>query len=562
MFLSRTLSDKTEITGFFGRPDSWGIAVRTITACSKKSTCMATFSNKIAAAYDDGTVGIYDSVTGVPRLSLSFENPVQVIKGSPDGFMLFCAHKTPSVTVWDMQTGGLIHTFDVEPGAKDIDVSLDGRYLACGLFDGAIEVFGIANKMEGAAIWTSSPVTFFCWLRPEQQLAASTGDLVGIWDVLAGTLLRSFKAEYPVRRMTYSQKFNRLAIMATSSSRSEVTIINPQTVATTSPHLVHDKLTCFAFSQTTEELVCGMETYGLRLFNVSTRSSRHFEHPDIMASVSCLQNGTVVANFAVLGVQLLSLHQGHTPSQQPTTPVFMVQVFDEGRIIAIFPTSRDQIVLLEPATMSGLLKIPVRNSYLTPADRPTVLCVSCENLLAVCYVREKNRGFLQWWGFYQKTPAWTAEVDGVPEIGRISPTAARLVTVHARGHLSRICVWNAKNGKLDAQLEDISLPLDIRFTSDTEFYSQYDKHRVPHTVHPWGQGISSEEASLPSPPEKLRKERDLEVDDTHEWVVRGSKRICWIPPGYIGSIKNSYCWAGSSLVMVGRDEMLRKIIFS
>ena len=60
---------------------------------------MATFGHKIAAASDNGTVGIYDSDTGVLRLSLSLPDPAQAIQGSSDGSMLFCAHKTPSITV-------------------------------------------------------------------------------------------------------------------------------------------------------------------------------------------------------------------------------------------------------------------------------------------------------------------------------------------------------------------------------------------------------------------------------------------------------------------------------
>src|SRR5258708_139554 len=91
-----TLHGKTRVTGFYGRPDTWGVVVRTITAGSKRFTFMTTFGHRIAAACDDGTVGIYDSITGVLRLSLSPTDPVQVIRGSPDGSALFCAHRASS----------------------------------------------------------------------------------------------------------------------------------------------------------------------------------------------------------------------------------------------------------------------------------------------------------------------------------------------------------------------------------------------------------------------------------------------------------------------------------
>ena len=57
------------------------------------------------------------------------------------------------------------------------------------------------------------------------------------------------------------------------------------------------------------------------------------------------------------------------------------------------------------------------------------------------------------------------------------------------------------------------------------------------------------------------KRWDPSVDDAYEWVVCGSQRVCWIPPGYIGLAQPSHCWAGLSLLMVGQDGMLRKLTF-
>jgi WD40 repeat protein len=136
---------------------------------------MTTFGHRIAAACDDGTVGIYDSVTGVLRLSLSPPDPVQAIRGSPDGSILFCTHQGPSITLWDIQTGGMIHTFVLERKVEDIAVSSKGRYLACGLSDGFVKIWEIANKMEGAAIGSGSPATHLCWVEPEERLVVAGG---------------------------------------------------------------------------------------------------------------------------------------------------------------------------------------------------------------------------------------------------------------------------------------------------------------------------------------------------------------------------------------------------
>ena len=55
--------------------------------------------------------------------------------------------------------------------------------------------------------------------------------------------------------------------------------------------------------------------------------------------------------------------------------------------------------------------------------------------------------------------------------------------------------------------------------------------------------------------------RYYNLDDTREWVTCPTKRICWIPPGYIGSGNGSHCWAGNVLVMVGHDGVLRMLTF-
>jgi WD40 repeat protein len=557
-FHSRTLCERTNTTGFYGGPEAWGVVVRTIAASSKQFTCMATFCHKIVATCNNGTVEIYDSVTGVLGLSLSPTDHVKAITGSPDGSTLFCAHTTPSITVWDMQTGGLTHTSHLELNAEDIAVSLGGRYLACGSSDDSVKVWEVANGMEGGTIWTSSPVSRFCWLKPEEQLAVSTGALVGIYNITTGTLLHSYTLQHPVDLMVYSQKFNQLATTAGVA----ITIIDPQMDTHPPSDVIPLPFSRFAFSQTTNELVCGTKLKGLHLFNISTRRLKYIEHPNKMKSISCLPNGIVVANSAGSGIQLLSVGGGQAPPKRPPIFALAMHTFDQDRIVSILPTSCDHIVLLETATMSQLLKISIHDTRRqTPTGHATILCASRENLMAVDYFKKGNRGFLQSWEFHEDVPRWTVEVSGVPKIGRISPTAARLVTFNTVDGLSRVFVWNAQNGQLEAHIEDPSPPhlLEIEFTSDTEFASRCAGIGVSFTVRSQGPGACIGIGhSLPG---WSQRRRDLDVDDTHEWVVRGSKRICWIPPGYIGLIQPSYCWAGHSLVMIGQDGTLRKLAF-
>lgn len=86
----------------------------------------------IAAASEDGTVHIYNSVTGVLRLSFRPESPVLEMTGPPDGSLLICTHVgRPSMMLWDVRADGLVKTLTLTTQAKGATISLKGRYLAC-----------------------------------------------------------------------------------------------------------------------------------------------------------------------------------------------------------------------------------------------------------------------------------------------------------------------------------------------------------------------------------------------------------------------------------------------
>ena len=566
MLRSTFLQENTRIAGFYGRPDNWGSVVRTIEDGPGGFTCMTTIGHKIAAACGDGTVCIYDSVTGVLKLSLSPAHPVKAMRGSPDGSILFCKDRdSPLITLWDIQTGGLIHIFAPKKRVEDIAISLKGRYLACSFFDGSVKLWEVANKRGGSSFGHGPPVTHLCWLAPEEQLMAASEASVNIWDVVTGCVLHGFKMQDPVCGAAYSQKLNQLAIATSSGAKSTIILIDPRSGASSALYMVQRRLSSFAFSQTTKQVVCGMVTHGIQLLNVSTRRWKHFDHPATITSVSTLSNGTVVTTVPGSGVQLLSLDEGCAPSRQPIIPIHSVHPFDEDRIIAIIPVSGDSITLLESATMLQYLTIPAGESRGIPTPRTVILCASLKHFMAVRCFEEDGKENMQLWKFGKQSSEWTVEVDDLPSIGRISPSGARLVTFPARTQTcGYVYVRDTKNGKLLTKLSHPwpTRPLDITFDSDDRFYSHYNPHRILHVIVP-GSGISEHSivrhGQLPLVGQAPRKQYCL--DDSREWVVSGSQRICWIPPGYIGSVTVGYCWAGSSLVMVGQDGKLRKLTF-
>ena len=550
--------------------------MRTITVGS--STCVTTFGPKIAIACDEGKVEIYDTVTGVLRLSLNPADPVHAMKGSQDGSVLFCTHQTPSVTSWDIQTGGLIHTFIPEYSVEDIAVSLKGRYLACRLSGGTVKVWEVATRGECVTIESGLLDTHLCWLEPEDQLVVTIGASVRIWGVVSAKILRRFTLQAPtIYGMIYSQRLDRLIVVTSSAAGHAVHIFDPLQCLPSTSHEFQQHISCFTFSRTINQLVCGTEAHGLELFDISTQQWRHFNYPDRPTFISSLPNGTVVAKFANSGIQVLSLDDEHPTSQQPIISPLTVHTFDRGIIIAILPTSRDHIVLLLLATMKQVLRIPARGTHPIPVDRTHILCASYDERVAVYSFKEREKEYLQLWGFGSGAPMWTEEIGGLPSTVGISPFGTYLVTFHDVDNRTCVCVWRVKTGKLEAQLRvDPIEPLDIVFESETEFYSNHNTYRRPFVFQSYslreGPRISNDVVppstsgrSIPRPMllplTRGSQQWQYEVDETREWVVRDSKRICWIPLGYIGSVQPSYWWVWNSLILSGQDGVLRKLAF-
>ena len=560
-FYPMTIWDETLLTRFNRRPETWGAIIQTIQCSSNNFMCMATFGHWIAVAWSDDFVRIYDVVTGAMRLSLGPIDPVEVVTGSPDGSILFCAHREKSITLWDIQTGGLIHSFVVEE-ARDIAVSAKGRYFFC-LFSNEFGkvwevVRGVVNKVEDAAVRDFSLVTNFCWLETEEQLVVTSGALVEIWDIVAGTILCSIATAGHITGVVYSPELNRLA--TSSSFGDTITIIDPQTGISSVLHGLPPNLSCFAFSPMTEELVCGMHGGDLRVFSFPTRSWRDFEYPRTPKFLFPVPNGTVVVGSMYYGIQVLSLDDKHTPSP-PLASGRIVSALDQGRIIML--TAGNLAHLLEASTFAQLLTVstpPLFDYHSTP-----FLSASLKNRVVVYCLQRGHEQSLQLHEFGDKLPEWTREVDSMPSAIAISPGGTRVVTSHDTGPGTCIRVWDAGNGQLQANLlvDSLPVPSDIAFDSETRFYSHHDKYRVPYD-------LSSSRAPATctithhsrQPCTVESSEGEYQVDSSRKWVVRGSKRVFWIPLGYLSSNPDSYCWAGSnSLVLIGEDEVLRVFTF-
>ena len=301
-----------------------------------------------------------------------------------------------------------------------------------------------------------------------------------------------------------------------------------------------------------------------------------------MTNVSTLPNGLVVAEVVGSGIQLFNLEEGYAPSQAYTLSALFVGAFDEGKVVAVLPTARDEIVFVESSTMLQAFKIPTgfhgaasdkrkgfksspRTLPTIPVDLSSIVCVSLEHRTAALFQGEDKPCLL----LCSRRHEWTLHLitlDERPLIGGISPSGARLVTIDS----CSIHLWDTQNGQLRTRLDINQFgntdPLGIKFESEDEFHSQHGDYRVPYVILPSVSGTVDDSiirrAEIPS---VVQPQRRYDVDEAREWVTITSSptstKAFWIPPGYIRLDHRSHCWIGNTLVMAGLDGTLRKLTF-
>ena len=564
IFSSMSLPEQTRISDFYGRPDHWGSVVRTITSISGWFTCITTIGRgstaKIVGACNDGTVRIYDSVTGVLRLSLRPEFPVQEMTGLPDGSLLVCTHiGRPLITLWDIQTGGLVQTFILKGEAKGTTVSLKGRYLACEASEGTVNLWETASRTQHPVPQERFRGNTPCWLAPEEMIMVVDGETVYILNIITkGPPVHRLDVSGSVHSAVYSQTFNRLVIMFFYfRGGNSFTTVDVKTGTFSTLHSSGERLSSIAFSQTTEQLVCGGKAPGLDTVDISTGCRTRFDFPATATSISTLSNGTVVANVQGSGIQLLQLNQEHVSPRQPTPSTLTVYPLDGGSVITTVSATNDRVMLQEAAnlSLSHIFSIPTQQT----TNHTVIIYASLKNKVIVLRFTEGDKGFLQMWKFSHQHPLWTVPTSEHPSTGSISPAGTRLVTLH-NGHY--VCVWDACNGCLMVQVSIgnpyVSCLPDIAFDSEDRFYLCDDTYREPYDIVPQTAGFYTHSITRLEMQVLAKRYR---LDKGREWVVCRSQRICWISPRYIGSAPPSHWWDGSSLVLAGQDGILRSLTF-
>jgi hypothetical protein len=582
------------ITAFTSAPHKWGLLLRTIDVRPGRLVCIATSGQSIVAACEDIT-NIYDAITFVLRQSLHVPETITKIQGSPDGSTLFFAH-SHSITMWDVQTGGLTHTFTTRCEVNDIAVSTTGDHIACGSSDGSVTFWNTHTKVEGEGFWNSEPVVTILWLSIRELVVATQGT-VYTHDIVDGETLGRLSIRGRVWGMVRSpfggDEFlvgtlrssegtgwhsNFLRITAPKQERtSEVLVPN---LLSMQPPPAPKLLSTQPLARPGEELSSPTLAGGAVAWITLPRGVRSFDIGswDSMDDPLLLDTATSVA---------VSLNRNIVAQTEDSLQIFTFDVLrnrgarNDARTSHVYPLGGKHIVcLLQPDRHLTILELGTLrklhlNDYTSfllslPINQPPSVRASFSRGLVAEFGIPV---VMQAWQSGTPLPEWAEGEDEDPPLSGLSPDCTRIVTFYGSPRWE-LRIKDAKDGTILANLPlgDASLEMgkvyDVIFDSRTRFHLKIDgpgQHvQIPYDILPSPSGphahmiTKGEPVALSGP----REIPPYTLDANCEWVVDAeSRKICWIPPANVRRGNGGHFWNGLSLIMVGGDGVVRKVSF-
>ena len=566
------------VTAFSGAPDTWGLLLRVIDVRPRQLTCITTFPQRIVAACGD-VVNIYDAVTFVLQQSICTPETVEKIHGSPHGSILFAAHSS-SITMWDVQTGGLIHTFTTPSRINDTAVSTTGDHVACGSSDGSVVSWNVHTKKEIRRFGNSPPVETILWLS-STELAVATQSSVCVWDITGGIISNGLLTPdhvWGMVHLAYAGKF----LVGTSWSGEEegLELCTFEPIKYTGrlnwqPTLGSSTLTPLGRltrpTSVDNQVACIAPPSGVRLFNIE----------------SCSWNDDIPLLDAATSIAVSS-NRNLVVQTNDYIQIFSVDVLKSGKVRGnirsshVYPLGEDHIIcVLEPSGRLIILDLEtlreLRPSDMSslPQSLPTNLSPSAR--ASFCHRLIAKLGLpvvMEAWQSGTPLPEWTAEEPGDAPLSELSPSCTRVVTAVSNSPQRELRVKDLEGGITLAnrplELGDLGVGevYDLTFDSETRFHLKIDGPgwhvQIPYDIIPSPSGPYSHTITQgePVPLSEPRIKPPYTLDANCEWVIdTKSRKICWVSPGNVRRGNGGHFWAGLSLVMVGDDGIVRKLTF-
>ena len=563
------------VTAFSGVPDNWGLLLRTINVRPSQLTCITTFAQRIVAACED-VVNTYDAVTGVLRQSLRAPEVVVKIQGSPEGSILFFAHSF-SVTMWDVQTGGLIHTFTTQSEVNDIAVSASEDHIACGSPDGSVTLWNIRTK-KGRGFGNGEPIITMCWLSP-QKLAVATQNSLYIRDVAAGKTVDNLSIPNRVWGMLYFGEKDEFLVGASWPGMRAGRETYFETISHRRQKLYRGEQSPVYLGELIgptivgKEIVCITTLGGVQPF--STESYNWTNKPPLLkaaASVAVSLNRNLVAQTKD-SIQIFSTDALTSGEARNEICVSHVYPLGKNHIICILQPTR-HLAVLELETLRELLRDDKKSPFKPLLENETQF-VGALFPPGVAAKFDILMAMQAWWLGVSLPKRIELPDEDPPRLLYGLPPAYTKIAAAYSSLRRELWVKDAEDGIVLARLrlEDGDLGsgevYDLIFDSETRLYLKIDgpgQHvQIPYDITASLSGWTFPYTIIKGEPIPLSEPRatsPYNLDANREWVLDAqSRKICWISPANLRRGGGSHFWTGLWLVMVGDDGVVRKVSF-
>ena len=170
-----------------GLQTEWGTCSRTV-FLNRTSWALACWKDLIALGCDSGDIIILDAITGIYTSILSnHSSSVNSVVFSLNGTFLVSGSSDRTISLWDIQTGGVIRTFHGHTSrVYSVSISLDCTMIASGSFDHTIHLWDAQTGECHCIIQGHSGGVYtvcFSPTNPQILLSASRDGTVRQWDI-------------------------------------------------------------------------------------------------------------------------------------------------------------------------------------------------------------------------------------------------------------------------------------------------------------------------------------------------------------------------------------------
>ena len=165
---------------------------------------------QLASAGEDGTVRLWDPVTGAAQATFTgHDGEVQGVAFSPDGRLLASAGGDGTVRLWDPVTGAAQATFTGHHGwVHTVAFSPDGRQLAYAGSDGTVWLWDPATGATQTTLTGHHGPVHAVGFSPDGRQLASAGSdrTVRLWDTKAAEALSLLRFDVEIPAIAWGRK--------------------------------------------------------------------------------------------------------------------------------------------------------------------------------------------------------------------------------------------------------------------------------------------------------------------------------------------------------------------